>query len=268
MPKSEDYNLGDWNKYIEDKHRMPNVIKVANEQLSDLVGQPATAKTYAKIKYIQSAAWNSWASTTSATTTGCDSWPTGWLDTSVTTGGHKYTVTYTSGNTQVSDDIWSTPEWLQTTHSIPWRQKVQQLSRSSPEEIVQAAVERERKRQIRLREDSRKRIFKEAANGRARAILMSMLNEQQREDLAANNNFQLTVHSRDGSMRVYRIDYGFLGNVKLLGPDGEVDRSYCIHSDCRLPYEDQMLAQKLLLEANEEEFLRIANETIRRRRAA
>ncbi len=67
---------------------------------------------------------------------------------------------------------------------------------------------------------------------------------------------------------MYRIDYGYQGNVKLVGPDGQPIRSYCIHSRVndedgrRLPNEDHMIAQKLLLEANESEFLRIANETI------
>jgi hypothetical protein len=62
-------------------------------------------------------------------------------------------------------------------------------------------------------------------------------------------------------MKVYRIEYGYAGNVKLLGNDGQPVKRYCIHADYRLPYEDQMLAQKMLLEANEPEFLRIANMT-------
>jgi hypothetical protein len=97
---------------------------------------------------------------------------------------------------------------------------------------------------------------------------MQMLNEDQQKELDDKNHFHLTVHSRDGSMKVYRVDYGFQGNVKLIGEDGHPTRSYCIHSDSRLPYEDQMLAQKLLLEANEPEFLRIANESRVHRRAA
>jgi hypothetical protein len=53
----------------------------------------------------------------------------------------------------------------------------------------------------------------------------------------------------------------YAGNVKLLGNDGLPVKRYCIHADSRLPYEDQMLAQKMLLEANEAEFLRVANMT-------
>jgi len=269
VPRANNHLEG-WDNLVKDECK-PRILKIANEQLSELVGQPATAQTYARIKYIQSNAWNSWATASSATTTG-SGWPTGWLDTSVTTGGCQYTVTYTSNNTQASDDIWATPEWLHTEHTNRYfraaSEGIRRASAKSPEQLAQEAAEHERRRQARLREDSRKRMFKEAANERARRILMSMLNDEQRRDLAANNNFQLTVHSRDGSIKVYRIDYGYQGNVKLLGPDGDVDRSYCIHADRRLPYEDQMLAQKLLLENNEEEFLRIANETIRRRRAA
>jgi len=244
-----------------------SIVETATSELNDLVGQPLTNQTYAKIRYIQDKCFGYWSQTCSTTSVTGDHWPTGWLDPVVTTStGDHYTVSYT-GNTRASDDVWATPGWLQCRHKH-LTERYARRPQKSPEQIAREAAEYERKRQLLVRDNARKKRFKESAEQRARGLLLRMLNEQQREEMENDNRFHLTVHSQDGSMRVYRIDYGFQGNVKLLGADGEVDSSYCIHSDSRLPYEDQMLAQKLLLEANEPEFLRIANKTIRRRRAA
>ena len=235
------------------------------DQLTNMIGEPATAATYYRVKYIQNQIFQNWAATTSATTTGA--WPTSWLDTSSCTTTN--TITCTGSNTYTSEQIWQMDGWQNTTHSqCRWTPTVHRGSQKTPQEIAAAAAQRELRRQQEIKDRSKRNRFKEAANVRARKLLFQMLNEEQRKELDEKNHFHLTVHSRDGSMKVYRVDYGFQGNVKLIGADGEVDRSYCIHSDSRLPYEDQMLAQKLLLEANEPEFLRIANETIRRRHAA
>jgi hypothetical protein len=159
--------------------------------------------------------------------------------------------------------------WQNHTHtSVRWTPTVHRGTPKTAEEIAAAAARRELRRQEEIKAQSKRTRFKDAAKVRARKLLLQMLNEDQQKELDEKNRFHLTVHSQDGSMRVYRVDYGFQGNVKLLGADGQPTKSYCIHSDSRLPYEDQMLAQKLLLEANEPEFLRIANESIVRRRAA
>ncbi len=96
------------------------------------------------------------------------------------------------------------------------------------------------------------------AERRATELLLDHLDAQQIADFKRARRF--VVHSRDGE-RAYRIQYGKQGNVYLLDKDRRTPvASYCIHPDINCcPTEDVMLAQKLLLEADEKEFLRIAN---------
>lgn len=77
-------------------------------------------------------------------------------------------------------------------------------------------------------------------------------------DLEKNGWFDVRVPSSDGSSRTYRIRRGVAGNVSLLGPDGRAVKSFCAHPD-GVPSPDVMLSQKLMLETNEDMFLRIAN---------
>ena len=84
------------------------------------------------------------------------------------------------------------------------------------------------------------------------------LDDEQRKLFKLGRHFM--VHSRDAKRR-YKIEYGTAGNVKLLREDGKAVASFCIHPEIHVPTEDVMLAQKLLLETAEDEFLRIANRT-------
>ncbi len=97
------------------------------------------------------------------------------------------------------------------------------------------------------------------AVGRARALLDSLLSAPQRKTLQEQKFFDLEVQARDGAKKVYRIRQGRSGNVDLLGADGKPIRRYCAHPDLFVPDEDTMLAQKLMLETAEEQFLRTAN---------
>lgn len=99
---------------------------------------------------------------------------------------------------------------------------------------------------------------KEAAD-RAAALLSDHLAPEQRETFEKQRHF--VVHSRDGQRR-YRVEYGTAGNVKLLNAEGKAVAKFCIHPvDSRIPTEDVMLTQKLMIEGDEESFLRIANRT-------
>lgn len=97
----------------------------------------------------------------------------------------------------------------------------------------------------------------EQAKVRARELLTKHLTEEQRNDFATKSHF--LVHTKRG---VYRINRGIAGNIEFLGgPKDSRKEKLCIHSPHTygLPEEDHMLGQKLLLEADEETFLRIAN---------
>lgn len=91
---------------------------------------------------------------------------------------------------------------------------------------------------------------------RAEALLLSGLSLEQAESLRKYQYF--LVSSKDGK-RLYRISYGIAGNIHLI-EKGRPVAQYCIHP-VGVPTEDVMLAQKLMLETDEESFLRIANRT-------
>lgn len=94
------------------------------------------------------------------------------------------------------------------------------------------------------------------ANQRAEALLLSTLNEEQREEYQRLRRFHVETESR-----IYRIQYGRAGNVKVVH-DKDADfhlEALCLHPTEMVPNPDTMLAQKLLLEADEAEFREIAN---------
>jgi len=110
------------------------------------------------------------------------------------------------------------------------------------------AVERERL----------ERLLREEARERSRALLLQHLTEEQRAMLT-NRGWFIVEGGR--SRTRYRIRASSAaGNVDVLGqlPDHVLHR-LCAHCDLSLPLADQLLAQKLMLEASEDEFLRIAN---------
>lgn len=109
------------------------------------------------------------------------------------------------------------------------------------------------------RENSR--LSKEAydqANARAKKLLETNLNESQLEELNTKKRF--TVQGQDG--KSYMVLHESHANVFLV--EGTVPIiNYCIvpSTSTPVPVYDQMLAQKLLLEFNIEDFMRIANAT-------
>jgi hypothetical protein len=94
-----------------------------------------------------------------------------------------------------------------------------------------------------------------AAGARAYDLLQDHLNEAQREQFESAGSFVVVAQSG----RRYRIRAANTSNVR----DETDGSSYCVQfrSDpqcLRIPLEDLMLAQKLLLECDEPQFLRIA----------
>lgn len=199
-------------------------------------------------------AWMS-SGTSSATTINLgSSWHIATTGTSSTTGWYDLTDNCTSA----ANAAWYSTGWQDCDHAT---MKKYGRVRETPEQAADRAAKAELARQAAVIEAAKVKVFTDTAKARARRLLFSMLSADQQKELEEKNHFHLTVHSRDGSMKVYRIEHGYAGNVKLLGVDGQPVKRYCIHADYRLPYEDQMLAQKLMLETNEPEFLRIANMT-------
>jgi hypothetical protein len=101
------------------------------------------------------------------------------------------------------------------------------------------------------------------ADKKAEALLRCLLREDQRAQYERERAFEV-VTSKGGGTRRYRLRKGRTGNVFLVNEHGREVESYCIHPNENVPDADNLIAQKLLLEADETEFLRIANCTVLR----
>jgi hypothetical protein len=179
-----------------------------------------------------------------------------------TTGG-SYTVTNfvwsawnttsTSNTITFDNAVWN--NWVQypaqTTYQ-PWTIQPW-VDPRTPEQIEAARVDQERRNAEWREEQERLAAEKAEAAVKARVILEENLSAEQRKQLADNNWFEVIT-----AKGTYRIRKGWAGNVDRY-VDGKPADRFCIHPVEEIPHEDNMLAQKLLLEADEEAFLRIAN---------
>lgn len=91
------------------------------------------------------------------------------------------------------------------------------------------------------------------ASERSRLLLLSCLNAAQRAEFERTRAFRV----RGQSGQWYRIGYGTIANIEVLGERGELRARLCARPT-ELPTPAVMLAQKLMLETREAEFLRIA----------
>lgn len=159
-------------------------------------------------------------------TNGTMAW-TQWNDTSTAANVWTYWISATNGTTNMT--VGSLPQRQQTAEEVAAWQKM---------------VEKQEQK-------------KKDAQRRALDLLKQILTETQ---LAAFEKDEcIPVDAPSG--RKYLIKKGRSGNVFSI-KDGKPVERYCIHpSDSEVPEADVMLAQKLMLEANEDEFLRIANMT-------
>ena len=98
------------------------------------------------------------------------------------------------------------------------------------------------------------RDFDVAARQRAERLLRATLTLEQQRQFEQHGWFD--VEGSAGGR--YRILTGYQRNVERLGSDGRPTHRLCAHP-ADVPDEDAMLAQKLLLEADEAAFSRIAN---------
>ena len=108
----------------------------------------------------------------------------------------------------------------------------------------------------RVAEEYMKKLAEEQAVAKERAeeLLRSCLTSQQREELEQKHHFHLFVGNRK-----YRINRGRTRNIELVDEQGKVVKRLCAHPSEMIPDADTMLAQKLMLETDEESFLKIAN---------
>lgn len=98
------------------------------------------------------------------------------------------------------------------------------------------------------------------ADNKAEALLMSLLSPEQRDHYRRLQCFEVLT-TRNGERRRYQIRQGIAGNIYRLDESGAAIESFCIHAAGDYPTADHMVAQMLMLQSNEEQFLRVANRT-------
>lgn len=172
------------------------------------------------------------------------------------------TGTGTSAVTTI-DSVW--PTWVDqaayTTHRVaPHRQP-----RLDPAEAARRQAEEARWRQEQEAQNARyyeqQRIAenrRKEADDRAMKLLVSVLNPQQQADLKRDKFFYVDAPSG----RLYRIDYGTHGNVKVVDRvTRKIIERLCIQPN-GVPAGDANLMQKLLIETAEDTFRAHANITL------
>ena len=177
--------------------------------------------------------------------------------TSDTTSASDSTWTYWTGDTigtATSGNVWY--QWnTGTSAGITTTARVTASpSQQTPEQIEANRLRAERQQQ----EYDRKRQEAAAADERAEQLLRAFLSPEQRKHLDEMSAFLVQSESE----RVYRIKRGRSRNIEELDENGKIVARLCAHPSELVPDPDTMLAQKIMLESNEDEFLRIANRTV------
>jgi len=176
-------------------------------------------------------AWYYWV-TSSASTGGTCSTSTSSNNTAWYAWNNSTGTSTTTAYIDEANEVWE--RWTENQHSAHVQAQQQELAR---------------KRRIR---EARIRRMKEL---RAKRLLKQHLNEEQRAMLNDKDHFYM----RAASGQLYRIRNGRSGNVDVMHDESRRQHSLCAHPNDYCPNYDTMLAQKLMLETNEEEFKRIAN---------
>lgn len=92
------------------------------------------------------------------------------------------------------------------------------------------------------------------AEEKAEKLLLSCLSRQQKKDYKQHEYF-IVIGNATGNR--YKITKGRIKNIYLIHDYDDHVARHCVESNERVPMGDHLLAQKLLIEANEEEFLRV-----------
>ncbi len=185
--------------------------------------------------------WMHWCDSTiaSSTTTTNDSW-----------------VQWCTGTDNSGRDMTGSATTNGTASGTVWQSWVGPVDPPEVDEQVRADWEKEAEARKERDEEARKK--REQANKQATELLRSQLDEEQLADYDLNGGFTVVANKKK-----YRIR----GAETLeLDKDDKKVASFCIHASWRepIPMPDQMLAKKLMLDANPKEFLRVANRTPRR----
>lgn len=210
--------------------------------------------------------WYYWTSTDSATpvtsscTTTTDTTWIKWTGSTTSSTGDTWHTWTNNAVTASTNTVWET--WTTVNHEVvrieASNTDMRRLHRAqplSPAQRRQQQIDREwnaYQAELRAQEAKRERA---AASARARELLFDNLTDQQRSDLKRDGFF--FVPSKKAG-RKYRLRKGRAGNVDVIQNERILHR-LCAHPQLYVPDDDTRLAQKLMIEHQEDEFLRLAN---------
>lgn len=200
--------------------------------------------------------WRSWAeSSTSSTTGDCFSvsCTANSYDANVAIWRNWVSQSTNATTTDLSHSVWQT--WVAIHNAAVAANNAAVFVRpqvETPEQIRARVAAAEQRAVARRAED----LARTKAQEKAHKLLIEHLTPRQEETLRMHGYFDVEIGDR-----VYRIRKGGHGGWVERMQGQKATDGYCIYVTGECPPEDHMLAQKLMLEANEQEFLRIANRT-------
>ena len=180
--------------------------------------------------------WNEWASTASTTTATTEIY-TKWISESLT-----ITTNVISGYIYA--------QWVEE------HETALQVRHETEQQRIRRLAEQERERQHYQQQRMLREVAENKANQAAKQLLVSALNKTQRMEYIKEGFF--FVMSPSGAL--YRIREGRSINIDLMKGNSrtEVHKRLCAHPKIACPNGDTMLTQKIMLEHQEKDFLRIA----------
>jgi hypothetical protein len=204
--------------------------------------------------------WPCWVTTTNNATSS-DAWIDWSLVTSSAVYGDTWSTWCTDTTSSATDNVWIA--WCDHELEIcgqlgtvviqsPYIVRPTTVPEPTEEQRAEwARQDRERKR----RQEEEQRQIAEA-NEKAETLLKDVLNEEDYQFLLEMNH--LLVETEEHRYKISR-----RGTVREVDEEGKEIASFCIHErGFRLPDADAVLMHKLMLECDEEEWLRIANKTV------
>lgn len=150
--------------------------------------------------------------------------------------------------------LWPTQQQIRYPTGQQTAMRQQQTNWAQPAEHIAAITATEEL--LRIEREARERRAK--AEFVAEKLLLSALTDEQQEQYRRSKYFEVTSKT---SRRRYRISYGWAGNVFVFDEKGRNVEKLCIHPSVQVPVPDHLLAQKFMLESDEEGFRRTANIT-------
>lgn len=132
-----------------------------------------------------------------------------------------------------------------------------ELERQRQETERQRRLDQEQRirEEIRARQEEARKM-KAAAEARARMLLLAHLNDEQRKTYERSQHFDV-VSNNDRTWRILT-GMGQSGNVLYMEDERKIASYCCYVRDYEIPLHDHFLAQKIVLETNENYWLEIA----------